>query len=161
GQTVTLTAAVTSSVSGAGTPSGSITFNEGSTALGSAALVNGQAVLSIATLAVGTHNITAVYSGASNFQPSISLSVMEIVNSLTGATQATNTVVFSSVDPIVSGQPVTFTAAVAPAASGVGIPTGTVTFTFDGVAQPAVSLSNGMGTLTVSTLSAGTHSVTA
>jgi Bacterial Ig-like domain (group 3)/Pectate lyase superfamily protein/Domain of unknown function (DUF4214) len=77
------------------------------------------------------------------------------------ANQATNTVVVSSADPTVSGQPITFTAAVAPAFSSTSLPTGTVVFTIDGAAQPAVTLTNGVAKLTVPTLRAGTHSVVA
>lgn len=41
------------------------------------------------------------------------------------------------------------------------MPTGTVTFTIDGAAQTPVALSNGQATFSTSTLSAGTHIVTA
>ncbi|MGD1097445.1 MAG: Ig-like domain repeat protein [Bryobacteraceae bacterium] len=61
GQIVTLTATIASSV-GAGT----ITFKDGSTTLGTNALIAGTAAFSTATLAVGPHSLTAVYSGDSN-----------------------------------------------------------------------------------------------
>jgi len=73
----------------------------------------------------------------------------------------TNTVVGSSADPGYVGQQVTFTAAVAPALSSAIVPTGTVAFRIDGAAQHAVTLVDGLATLTLSTLSAGTHAVTA
>jgi hypothetical protein len=67
-------------------------------------------------------------------------------------------------NPSAIGQPVTFTAVVS--ASGFqGTPTGTVTFTIDGHAQPPVALSVVGGKdealLTTSTLTAGPHSVSA
>jgi hypothetical protein len=58
------------------------------------------------------------------------------------------------------GQPVVFTATVAPA--GTGLPGGTVSF-YDGATQigTAQALVNSSASLTVSTLSTGTHSITA
>jgi hypothetical protein len=44
---------------------------------------------------------------------------------------------------------------------GAEPPTGTVTFTIDGVAQPPVALVGGVATLTVENLSVGTHTVVA
>ena len=55
------------------TPSGQVTFADGSTTLGTGAVdANGHAVFSTQTLAVGTHTITATYSGATNLLPSVS-----------------------------------------------------------------------------------------
>src|SRR5207253_11353629 len=41
----------------------------------------------------------------------------------------------------------------------LGLPTGTVTLTIDGVAQPSVVLSNGQAAFTTSTLSVGSHRI--
>src|SRR5579872_3031447 len=60
----------------------------------------------------------------------------------------TNTIVASSADPAVVGQPVTFTVAVAPTSSSANVPTGTVAISIDGTAQPNVTLVNGLATLT-------------
>jgi hypothetical protein len=70
-QSVTLTATVTPS-SGTGTPTGTVTFKDTSTSttLGTQTLSSGQATLTTSSLAVGNHNITAQYSGDSNFQAS-------------------------------------------------------------------------------------------
>ncbi|HZQ35041.1 MAG TPA: Ig-like domain-containing protein [Dehalococcoidia bacterium] len=86
---------------------------------------------------------------------------------------SSTTTVSSSVNPSTVGQPVTFTATVSclgvspvarvqPAAPVI-TPTGTVTFTIDGVGQPPVTLSNGVAAVTTSTLTvAGSpHSVSA
>ncbi len=67
GQTVTLTATVTPDARSTGTPTGTVTFEEGTTVLGTAPLNNGVATFAIATLAVGSHTITSVYSGDANF----------------------------------------------------------------------------------------------
>ncbi len=66
GANVTFTATVTSSN---GTPTGTVIFNDGSTALSGALPLGGSGVaaFSTATLAAGTHPITAVYSGDANF----------------------------------------------------------------------------------------------
>ncbi len=63
-ETITLTANVTPTVRGVGAaPAGSITFMEGGSALGSATLSNGAGSISLSSLSLGTHAITAVYSG--------------------------------------------------------------------------------------------------
>src|SRR5207245_1231245 len=56
GQAVTLSSTVTS---GAGVPTGTVTFRDGATVLGTVTLVNGSASLSISTLAAGTHPLPA------------------------------------------------------------------------------------------------------
>src|SRR5262245_66032560 len=67
GQTVAFTATVSPS-SGTGTPTGGVTFIDGSTVLGSSTLAsNGVATFLIANMSVGTHSITAQYSGDSAF----------------------------------------------------------------------------------------------
>jgi hypothetical protein len=75
-----LTATVPSSIS---TPTGMVTFLDGTTPLNSVPLVNGVATLNVSTLAVGTHSITAAYSGDSNFLPSTSAAVPELVQDFT------------------------------------------------------------------------------
>lgn len=64
GQSVTFTATVSST---AGKPSGSVTFWDGTTQLGSGTLASGVATYSTTALTVGAHSITAVYSGDTNF----------------------------------------------------------------------------------------------
>ena len=154
GQSVTFTAIVTAVASGSGTPSGSVTFMDGPLRWVAATLANGQATLAISTLTVGTH-ITTVYGGA----PASEQHLFSCKSGSGPTTPYTNTVVVSSVDPVVAGQPVTFTVAVAPAVSSLVLPTGTVTFSIDGVAQPAVALANGLATLAVPTMSVGSHTV--
>jgi Big-like domain-containing protein/NHL repeat-containing protein len=67
GQAVTLTATVHSS-SGAGVPTGTITFQDGATTLGTSPLnSSGSATLTASSFAVAAHQITATYSGDSGF----------------------------------------------------------------------------------------------
>ena len=72
GQPVTFTATVTAVAPGAGTPTGTAQFKiEGVNFGGPVTLVNGSATSnSISTLSVGTHLITAEYSGDSNYNTS-------------------------------------------------------------------------------------------
>lgn len=66
--------------SGAGTPTGRVTIKEGSTNLGTAPLdSSGKAASTISGLAVGSHTITALYSGAPGFLPSDSPPLVQLV----------------------------------------------------------------------------------
>jgi Bacterial Ig-like domain (group 3)/FG-GAP-like repeat len=85
GQAETLTATVTQAMANRPTPTGTISFYDGTTLLGSAALSSGAANLATSSLAVGTHSITAVYSGSSNFNPITSAAVGVTVTSVTPA----------------------------------------------------------------------------
>jgi Big-like domain-containing protein/VCBS repeat protein len=73
GQSVTLTAAVTSAATG--TPTGSVSFLDGSSVVGSSAVVTGKATLTITTLAAGAHALTAQYSGDATFGSSLSSAI--------------------------------------------------------------------------------------
>jgi hypothetical protein len=71
GQLVVFTAVVAASPPGSGTPTGTVSFSEGSTPLGTAPLdASGHATLSSSTLTAGTHIIGAQYSGDANFPSS-------------------------------------------------------------------------------------------
>jgi len=75
--TITLTATVSSTV---GTPTGTVTFIDGTTPLGTGTVsTSGIAKLSISTLAVGSHSITAVYSGDTNFITATSSALPQVV----------------------------------------------------------------------------------
>jgi hypothetical protein len=84
GQTVTFTAVVAATAPGAGTPSGTVTFSEGTTVLGTGQLsVTGgqdQATFSTSGLALGVHTITASYGGDGNFTASASTAVTQYIN---------------------------------------------------------------------------------
>ena len=105
GQSVTFTATVRRGGPGSGKPTGTVTFYDGTTTLGTAKLSGGAGKLTIKTLAIGTHSITAVYGGDGNFTTSTSTALNQTVNQ-----DATTTTISSSVDPSVYGQAVTFTA---------------------------------------------------
>jgi Bacterial Ig-like domain (group 3) len=73
---VTITAVVPSQ---AGMPSGTVTFFDGETQLGSAALTAGAATISTSALRVGSHNISAVYSGDANYHPATTITGPETI----------------------------------------------------------------------------------
>ncbi len=80
GTSVTFTATVTP-VGGGGIPTGTVTFKDGSTTLGTGALNGaGVATFSTSALAAGTHSITAVYGGSGSFVTSTSPAYYQIVS---------------------------------------------------------------------------------
>jgi len=89
---VTFTASLTSS---AGTPTGTVSFYDGTTLLGTQALAAGSAAYTTSALAAGAHSITAAYSGDGNFAAVTSSAISEIVEDFTvgtaggGSTSAT------------------------------------------------------------------------
>jgi hypothetical protein len=158
GQSVTFTATVTAVAPGSGTPTGSVTFKDGSTTLGTGTLSGGAATFAISSLAIGNHTITAVYAGDTNFATSTgSLDTNPQVVNQAGTTTA----VTSSANPSVFGQSVTFTATVAAVAPASGTPTGIVTFNDGANTIGTGTLSGGMATLTTSALTIGNHTITA
>jgi len=100
GQQVTFTA----SVNPASGPTGTVTFYEGATALATVTLSGGQAILMTSSLAAGSHSITAVYSGDSNFTGSSSAVDSQIVN------QAPLTITANSAAKILDAPSPVFTA---------------------------------------------------
>jgi uncharacterized repeat protein (TIGR03803 family) len=152
GESVTFTATVTPQYSG--TPAGTVTFKNGTVVLGSATLSAGVAKYTNTTLAVGTHSITAVYSGSSAFTTSTSPAISQVVSKA-----STTTVLVSSANPSTVGQSVTFTATVTPQFGGT--PAGTATFKNGTVTLGTVTLSAGVAKYMTSALSKGTHTITA
>jgi uncharacterized repeat protein (TIGR01451 family) len=78
GQAVTFSASV--AAGGGATPTGTVTFKDGSAAVGTATLSAGVATFTISSLALGTHTITAAYGGAPSFSPSTSAALTEVVS---------------------------------------------------------------------------------
>jgi streptogramin lyase len=147
GQAVTFTAAVFPVAPGGGTPTGTVTFKDGATVLGTVAIgPTGVAKLTTSFAAAGGHAITAVYSGDPNFVGSAQTNVEPVTAPATH--KATTTALLASANPVAVGQAVTFTATVQGPA-GTGTPTGTVTFFLGNVAVATVKLdANGQAHLT-------------
>jgi hypothetical protein len=92
GQTVTFTTTISASVSGiTATPTGTVTYLDNGTTLGSASLVSGVASFSTASLSAGTQSITAIYSGDSNFNPHTGSPYTQTVNGQGPAVQLSPT----------------------------------------------------------------------
>lgn len=159
GQSVTFTATVNPATPGAGTPSGTVTFKEGTTTLDTLTLSGGQATFNTSSLGVASHSVTAEYVGDSNFNGSTSSALSQTVNQAD-----TITSLVSSANPSVFGQSVTFTASVSAVAPGAGTATGTVTFK-DGTTTVGTGTLNASGQATFTTsalsVSGSPHNVTA
>jgi hypothetical protein len=152
-QGVTFTASISVVAPGAGTPTGTIQFRDGSTPLGTVAITNGSASLRTNGFSAGSHTITAVYSGDGNFS-SATGSFTQLVN--TSSTSST-TAVTTSQNQAAPGASVTLTATVS-APSGLS---GNVQF-FDGDALiGTATLSGTKAKLTLTTLATGSHAITA
>jgi glucuronoarabinoxylan endo-1,4-beta-xylanase len=151
GATVTLTATVTSS---GGAPTGTVTFADSGTTLGTGTLSSGVATFSIASLSTGNHNLAATYAGASGFSGSSSPAIPTVVT----APQNTTTTLTATPDPVVAGNSVKLSANTT---ASSGTPTGTITFYDSTTSLGTATLTGGIATITTSSLSVGTHSLTA
>src|SRR5207247_7376492 len=115
GQPVIFTTTVSAVSPGAGTPTGTVTFNDGAIALATTTLSSGKAIYTNAALAVGSHSITAVYNGDGSFNTSTNPALTQTVNKA----GTTNTLT-SSLNPAVVNNSVTFTATVSAVSPGAG-----------------------------------------
>lgn len=154
GANIIYTATVTGTSKGA-VPTGTVTFTLDGTAQTPVPVGrDGTASYTASFAAVGTHAITAAYSGDANFGSSTSSTLTQTVNSAAAATVTLR----SSLNPSAVGQSVTFSAYVG---DYRGTPSGYVTFTVDNVSQPPVAISNGYyAAYSTSSLAVGSHSVT-
>src|SRR5262249_27118716 len=91
GQSVVYTATVSPAGSGTAIPTGTVTFLDGSTTLASNVALNsaGQAGFFAENLTLGTHSITAVYSGNGSFAPSTSTALIQVVGRASTSISAT------------------------------------------------------------------------
>ena len=142
-----------------GTPTGSVIFYQGSTALVTLPLSNGQTSYSTSYSAKGTYPMTASYSGTpgTNYVSSTSPVLREVVNPLPATT---TTALTTSSTAIYVGQPVTLTATVS---STFGAPPNgeIVTFRSGGVTLGTGTLSGGVATYATSVFMSGSHGITA
>lgn len=149
---VTITANVATVPGNPGTPTGTVTFLDGSNPLGTASLVNDSATLDTIFTDVGIHAITAQYSGDDVFLPSserIPLQVTELPTMLTLMAPA----------DAAPGSSVTLTAAIN---SVGGVPTGQIAFLDGNTGLGTAPLdAAGVATLRINTLTTGAHSLTA
>ncbi len=146
GQNVTLTATVNPS-----TATGSMTFSDGLTSLGTVPLSGGTATFSVSTLPSGTNTLFAAYGGDTNDTSSTGKLVQTV-----GQPTTTTTSLSASANPSTYGQSLTLTATVTSQTS-----TGMVTF-YDGTTVlGAGTLANGSAILKTSLLASGARSLKA
>jgi YVTN family beta-propeller protein len=152
-----LTATVKATAPGTGTPTGTVTFSVDGVPGQPAVLTAGKATMPMAALSAGTHQVTVTYSGDASYQGSTSAALTQVVN------QAAATVTLtSSQNPVTQGGAGSVTAKIAGVPLAAGTPTGTVTFSVDGVSRPPLTLSAfGTARLRLAILAPGSHTITA
>jgi len=153
GSNVTLSVTVTGA---GGTPTGSVAFYDGTTSLGSTAMVSGAASL-IVSLTGGTHSLTAVYSGDATFVKSTSTA-----STLT-VTSAGSTTTVTANPTTVSVNGTTALTVTVTGVTGAPLPTGTVNFADGSTSLGSATLNSATGaaTFTATMPTGGARTVTA
>jgi hypothetical protein len=152
GQAVTLSAPV--ATTGSTPPTGTVTFKNGTTGLGTVSVsASGVAMLTETNLPVGSDSLTAFYNGDALNGKSTSAAVTQVVNQAAITTSLTSTP-----NPSLSGKAVKFTAAFT---STGGLPKGTVTFSLAGTTLGTATIDRGEATFSTKELPAGSDVVTA
>jgi polygalacturonase len=152
GTGVSLSAKITAT---GGTPTGTISFYDGTTLLGTAPVASNAASLTGVTLAGGMHSLTAVYSGDSVFPASTSTASM-----FTVTTAATTTGLSAAPATVVAFSALNLTATVT-GVSGQVTPSGTVTFSVGATVLGTGQLAGGVATLATSLSTTGSQTITA
>jgi hypothetical protein len=155
GEPVTFTAKVAGILPAKGTPTGRVTFRNGSTVLGAADLsIDGVATFSPKFSVAGEHSVFAAYEVDRDHAERASVEFKLLVNRLASATA-----VMSSADHVIFGVPITLTAKVTSASAA---PTGQIAFSAEGQSLGTSFLtSDGTGSIVVSELPAGHHLIMA
>jgi autotransporter-associated beta strand protein len=160
GAPVTFTTTLTSAAPSPQIPTGTATFFIDGVQQGDPVPLNGaaQATFTASTLSATNHLITVNYSGDPNFNQATTSIIQSVLQG-----SATISVATSVLPSSEYGQSVSFTASVAPVLPATIVPTGTVTFSIDGVPQlPAVPVDlNGNAVLSLATLIPATHEISA
>src|SRR5262249_25362978 len=157
GQTIAFTATVASVNPAAPKPTGTVTFTDGALTLAVIPLDGtGHASFSTSSLSVGSHIVTASFTGTGGFDDSSGDTQAVVVQ------EPTSTSLGASANPAVFGQPLTFTATVTANDLGAGVPVGQVVFMDGATVLATVDVdATGHATLTTTTLPFGDHSITA
>lgn len=155
GSSVTFTATVSPIAGASGTPSGTVTFSEGATVLGSSSTSGGVATLTTSALGGGVHTITATFTGDAGWHASSD-------NLSQKVSEGTSLAIGGTPNPSTAGQPITISVTVTPTTAGTGTPTGSVVFTIDGVSGSSMPLDgNGQAFTNATSLGAGNHTISA
>ncbi|MDA8521012.1 Ig-like domain repeat protein [Acidovorax sp. NCPPB 4044] len=146
--------AVTATVTG-NHPTGSVTFVSGGRILGSAVLVDGQAVLSFTPSEAGELSVQALYAGDAGNPATASGEPARIVV----APSPARMVLSVSSTQAVRGTGVVLTATLS-GSDTAAAPTGSVTFYANGAAIGTAVLSQGLASLAIATLDIGSNAIT-
>jgi len=146
--------AVTFTATASSGPTGTVTFNDGVTSIGTAALSGVLATFTTSSLAAGVHTITASWPGNNNFNAVTSSPITQTVNPA-----QTSTGVAAAPNPGIAGLSVAITATVKVVA-GSAPTTGTVVFTNGSATLGSATLSGGTATINP-VLAAGSYSIVA
>jgi subtilase family serine protease len=159
GSTLQVSATITPASYTSSLPTGNVVFTlDGTTTEGTATLVSGTPSTATVTFTVpsaGTHTVTAAYSGDTNYAASTSNAVTLTV----AKTTTTLTITPSTTTPL-AGSSLQVTADIFPAATLTSLPSGTVTFTIDGINEGIGTVTSGSPattSLTFTVPSAGSH----
>jgi len=139
GQPVTLTAVISTTVTGVGLPAGTVTFAQGGSALGAPVpLTDGTATFVLDSFSPGAGNLSAVYTPSLNFLGNPDFSSSQAGLGVAMGQEATTIVLQVTNSTSNVGQSVTFTARVTGTGAGQTVPTGTVSFLDVGGTAPTV-----------------------
>lgn len=155
GVNLSFTATLSYSIVGS-VETGTISFYDGYSLLSTVAVSSNHSSYSTQFLSGGSHNISAIYSGDTNFNTATSNTLTQTVNPLS---TSTSIVISSGTNPTVIGNSVIYRATVS---SSFGIPDGYINF-FDGYTIIGILSLNvdGQASLSTSFSSIGTHVITA
>ncbi len=93
---------------------GTVVFYVGTTALGTGTIANGIATLTTSTLAVGTHPVTAVYSGDGDYNTATSAVYSQVVTAQAAVLDFTLTLISAQSQTVIPGNAAAYTVQVAP-----------------------------------------------
>jgi hypothetical protein len=144
GSSVTLTA----NLAGTAAASGTVTFKDGSTILGTTTVSGYTASFSTSSLAIGSHSITAVFNGDSTSSSAITVTVTQVAPTLSMS---------ASAGTATYGSAVTLNAVL----SGGISASGTVTFKDGANTLGSGTLASNAATFSTSSLAVGVHTLTA
>lgn len=148
---------LTATLTATGTPTGSVEFFDGTAALGLAPVNSDVATLNVGDqLGGGTHSITALYDGDTNFASTTSPAYVEVVRI------PTLTAITASSATALSGDNIAFTINVSRDGVSTFTPSGTVTIYADGLQLGTATLdSSGNALFNTGNIPTGAHQITA
>lgn len=158
GQGVTLTATVRPTVAGGATPTGTVTFRDGTLYLGTATLSGGGARLTVNNLVPGLHQITATYGGSRSALASTDTTPAALT---VGRIPAKIHLILPTT-AVYASRSLALTVTMSSWVPTTLVPQGTVIFKDGTTVLGTAQLVNGQATFTLGQgLSRGTHSITA